>query len=268
MREFKQQVIADFNSRINYDLSGTFHPRLANRLIELAQLRRGQTVLDIATGTGLAAIAAARIVGSEGHVVGVDISPGMLEQARRKIEADGIVNIELVEADADYLNFNDNSFDAILCSSAIVYLTDISATLRQWYRFLKPDGLVAFSCFAQTAFPTAVMFRAKVQAYGISIPNPNEPLGTPQKCHDLLTETGFKEIAVKTEQFGWYLSSASGAEGSWNGNSKSAFGFQVFELAPKQLEQCHAEYIAEVEALVTDQGIWNDATTFFVLAHK
>lgn len=267
INKFKQQILADFNSRTNYDNS-TFHLRLANRLIELAQLHSGQLVLDIATGTGMAAIAAARIVGREGHVVGVDISPGMLEQAKRKIEASGLKNIEFIEADADYLNFSDRSFDAVLCSSAIAYLTDIPAVLRQWYRFLKPGGLVAFSCFAETAFPTSVLFRAVAQRYGISIPNPNEPLGTPQRCHKLLREAGFKDIDVKTEQFGWYSSIANATVGSWDGNSKSAFGFQVFELSPEKLEQCKAEFFKEVEALATDGEIWHDATAFFVLARK
>lgn len=54
--KYKQQVITDFNSRPNYDEGNKFHLALANRLIELAQLQQGQKVLDIATGTGLAAI--------------------------------------------------------------------------------------------------------------------------------------------------------------------------------------------------------------------
>lgn len=63
----------------------------------------------MATGTGIIAIAAAQIVGSEGKVIGVDFSSGMLEQARQKIEALGLPNIELVEADAEYIDFNDGT---------------------------------------------------------------------------------------------------------------------------------------------------------------
>ena len=117
LTEYKQQVTDFFDSRTNYDNDFTY--RRAIPLVELAQLQKGQTVLDVATGTGIVAIAAANIVGTEGKVVGVDISPGMLSQARRKIEAAGIQNIELIETDADYLNFGDQSFDAILCSSSI-----------------------------------------------------------------------------------------------------------------------------------------------------
>ncbi len=262
---YKQQVIADFNQRTNYD--NDFRYCLANPLIELAQLQTGQQVLDVATGTGIVAIAAAKIVGAEGKVVGVDISSGMLNQARQKIAAVGLQNIELIEADADYLNFSDNSFDAILCSSAIAYLTDLPTAFSQWYRFLKQNGLVAFSCFAKTAHTASVLFKAKAQIYGISIPNPNEALGTPEKCHQLLQEAGFKEIEVKTKQFGFYLG-LSDAEKAWYGNANSAFGFQVFQLSPEKLEQFKAEYIAEIEALATEQGFWHDVTTFFVIARK
>ena len=264
IEEYKQQVIADFNARTNYD--NDFRYRFANPLIELAQLRSGQNVLDVATGTGIIAIASAEIVGSEGKVVGVDISSGMLNQARRKIAAAALQNIELIEADADYLNLDDESFDAILCSSAIVYLRDIPTTLQKWYRFLKPGGILAFSCNAQTAFTASIVFRVKAENYGISIPNPNEILGTPEKCQNLLQQAGFKDIKVVTEQFGFYLSNAEEAEKFWQGNANSAYGFKVFQLSPEKLAQLKAEYIAEIE--VATQGFWNDITTFFVLARK
>lgn len=267
LSEYKQRVIADFNGRTNYDQGNNFHPPLANRLVELARLHSGQKILDVATGTGLVAIAAAKSVGSEGKVVGVDISKGMLEQAQRKIAAADMQNIQLQETDADYLNFSDNSFDVVLCSSAIVWLTDIPAALRSWHRFLKPGGLVAFSCFAQTAHTTAIVFRALAQRYGVSIANPNEPIGSPAKCYKMLREAGFADIEVKTEQFGSYISS-SDLQATWDRNLNNALGVPLLQLQREKLEQCQTEYFAELEALATDRGIWNDVTTFFVLAHK
>ncbi|MBR8835156.1 MAG: hypothetical protein DSM106950_14260 [Stigonema ocellatum SAG 48.90 = DSM 106950] len=72
-------------------------------------------------------------------------------------------------------------------------------------------------------------------------------------------------ISIVTEQFGSYLSNV---EKAWKANARSAFGSQVKELPPERLEQLKAEYIAQVEATATDQGIWNDVTTFFVLGSK
>ena len=165
--EYKQRIVTDFNSRSNYDNQWRYN--FAKRLVEFANLESGQKVLDIATGTGIVAIASAKIVGNEGKVIGVDISSGMLKQAQIKIDAEGLQNIELIEADADYFNFAHNSFDAILCSSAIVYLTDIPAALRSWYRFLQPQGIVAFSCFAQTAMAISVLYRAT--KYSVRVKN-------------------------------------------------------------------------------------------------
>lgn len=261
--EYKLRIVTDFNSRSNYDNQWRYN--FAKRLVELAKLESGQKVLDIATGTGIVAIASAKIVGNEGKVIGVDISSGMLKQAQSKIDVEGLQNIELIEADADYLNFADNSFDAILCSSAIVYLTDIPAALRSWYRFLKPKGIVAFSCFAQTAMTISLLYIAKLQDYGITVPNLNEILGTPEKCLKMLQTAGFKEIDIQKEQFGFYLNEAQSA---WQANSNSACGHQVFQLSPAKLAQLKAEYLTELEALATDKGIWNDALAFFVVAHK
>lgn len=263
LSEYKQRIVTDFNSRSNYD--NQWRDRFANRLVEFANLESGQKVLDIATGTGIVAIASAKIVGNEGKVIGVDISSGMLKQAQSKIDVESLPTIELVEADAEDLSFADNSFDAILCSSAIVYLTNIPAALRSWYRFLKPKGIVAFSCFAETAITISVLYRARLQDYGITATNPNAILGTPEKCLKMLQEAGFKNIEIQTEQFGFYLSEA---ESAWQANSNSACGYEVFQLSPAKLAQLKAEYLTELEALATDKGIWNDALAFFVVAHR
>ncbi|MDV2992798.1 MAG: 2-methoxy-6-polyprenyl-1,4-benzoquinol methylase, mitochondrial [Chroococcidiopsis sp. SAG 2025] len=263
MNESKQQIIKDFNSRANYDNEFRYH--FASFLVELAQLKLGQKVLDVATGTGIVAIAAAKIVGNAGSVLGVDISPGMLAQARRKVEIEKLQNIELIEADADNLNFDDNSFDVIFCSAAIVYLTDILASLRQWYCFLKPGGIVAFSCFADTAHTASILFREKAQQFGITVDNPNEPLGTPEKCQALLQQAGFQKIEVVTQQFGFYFKDA---ETAWNAHANNVYGYQVCQLPPDKLAQLKAEYMAEIHALSPEQGFGHDVNSLFVFARK
>lgn len=268
-KNYKQQLVNDFNSRTHYD-QGRFYSAVGDRLIEFAQLQTGQTILDIATGTGIVALNAAKRVGVEGKVIGVDISPGMLSYAKQKLAAEGLNNIDFLEADAEKLTFTDNSFDVILCSLAICYLTDIPKALCQWHRFLKPGGVLAFNAWAETAFPPSALFRQVAERYGIKVPSPNEPLGTLEKCHKLLEEAGFKNIEVIQEQFGWYFTpDAQTAEELWIINSKNVFGYQVLQLLPYKLEQCKAEYVLEIQALPrTEQGVWCDASIFFVFTHK
>lgn len=269
LNEYKQQI-ADLYSRRSqtYD-DGDWHPRIAHRLVEHARISRGQHVLDIATGTGMVAIEAAQLVGCEGRVVGVDISDGMLEQARRKVEALGFRNIEFQLADAEALDFPENSFDVVLCSSAFIWMSDLNAALRLWHRLLKPGGLIGFHAFAETAFVGGVVTQKVAEKYGISYAM-SKPTGTIEKCHDLLAAAKFEAIEIKPEQDGSYISLEQ-AKRMWAGSEHPApgqFPNPLSQLSSEQLEQAKAKFEAELEALVTEQGIWNDITIFFTFGRK
>lgn len=262
--EYKQQLADFYNNRTDYDSSELAYRR-AIPLVELATLQRGQKILDVATGTGIVAIAAAEIVGNEGKVIGIDIASVLLNQAQQKIEAAGLKNIELVEADVEYLSFNENSFDAIFCSSAIVLFTDIPAILHKWYHWLKPGGIVAFHAWAETSFMTPAIIKACAK-YGVSLPNIHEPLGTPQRCQKLLQRAGFENIEVKIEQLGKYLS-VDDAKNWWGGGWLHPKN-PLLELSTEKMEKIKAEYANQVEVFATEEGVLLDITTFFILARK
>lgn len=266
---YKQQLLTDFNNRTNYD-NGRFYIPIANRLVEFANLQNGQKILDIATGTGIVALNAAQKVGSEGKVIGVDISTGMLNNAKQKLAQTSLQNVEFIEADAEKLDFDDNSFNAILCSLAVCYLTDIPTALRNWHRLIKKDGFVAFNVWYENAFPPSVLFREVAQRFGINVPNPNAPMGTSERCNQLLQEIGFRDIQIETKQFGWYFPVDEKIAGDiWLMNAKNVFGYQVFQLPADKLEKCKAEYIKEMQNLpTTEKGVWCDAPIFFVRAVK
>lgn len=128
--EYKQQIADLYSSRsAGYD-NGAWHPRIAHRLVKYADIQPGQKVLDLATGTGMVAIEAAQIVGDEGYVIGIDISTGMVDRASEKIAALGLSNIEFQVADAEALDFSENSFDLIFCSSAFIWMSDLLGALH------------------------------------------------------------------------------------------------------------------------------------------
>ncbi|AOX04485.1 methyltransferase [Moorena producens PAL-8-15-08-1] len=266
LSEFKQEVATIYDNRSNSYDKGDFHPRLANSLIEHVDIRPGQKILDIATGTGLVAIEAAKRVGEDGRVVGVDISTGLLNQAQRKISAAGLTNIELIEADAETHYFPDNSFDRVLCCSALPLMTNVPADLRLWKGFLVPGGLIGLCVFAKTAFTTGFILQNVAQKYGVSLIF-SDVTGDEEKCYSLLTAAGFDDIKIKREQLGSYIT-ISDVEGTWDGSLKHPLCWPLQQLEPKQLEQAKADYVAEINALVTDKGIWNDITTFFVTGRK
>ena len=268
--EYKQQI-ADLYSRRSdtYDQS-EWHQQIAHQLVEYAQIGSGQQVLDIATGTGMVAIEAAQIVGNEGRVIAVDISTAMIAQPIRNIETLKLNNIEIMLADGEALELAENSCDRILCSSALIWLMDIPATLRNWHRFLKPGGLIGFHGFADTAFIGGVIQKQVLKKYGVSLIY-NDITGTGEKCHNLLQQAGYQQIEVKTEQYGNYITLEQ-AKQMWIANPNSPtpglLTNPLSQLSPAQLEQAKAEFDAQLETLVTEQGIWNDITIYFTFGRK
>jgi arsenite methyltransferase len=266
MNSYKQKVKEFFDRRIDYDREGDRHPREARLLLESVQLQQGQKILDIATGTGLISIPAAQRVGIKGYVVGVDFSSGMLHQARQKIEAAKLSNIELIEADAESIAFLDLSFDVIFCCSAITYLSDIPATLRKWYSFLKQKGIIAFTCPAETAYLAPIQIKVCQNLFDIHLPHINEPLGTAQKCHNLLQQVGFTDIAIEPEISGRYLNL-----NDISSDLTKCFyprGNLLAQLSQEQKFQLKKAYRAELTKQAIKKGVWEDTTTFFVRARK
>ncbi len=264
--DYKQRLAASFDRRMNYDDAHTVCR--ATQLVELAQLKNGQSVLDLATGTGIGAISAARAVEANGKVIGVDISRGMLDQARKKIRAQGLQQVELIEADVEKLNFEPERFDAILCSSALMWLTDIPATLRNCWTWLKTGGLLAFSCYSESSFMIPLLVRACAR-FGISLPNCNEPLGTPKRCEALVKKAGFENIDLRTRQFGSYLG-RNDVLWKWYRESNwiDPKGNPLAELSREQLREIRIAYESEIDALASDRGFWHEVSIFYVLARK
>ncbi|WAC07925.1 MAG: class I SAM-dependent methyltransferase [Thermodesulfobacteriota bacterium] len=240
----------------------------ARRLVERAALFPGAQVLDVATGTGLAALAAAQYVGQTGMVLGVDLSYDMLERGRKKVAAAGLTQVEFLAGDAERLNLRDRSFDVVLCASSLFFVPDILAALREWQRVLKPGGQVGFSGFGTTfRQPMLMLWEARLKKYGVPPPkrSPVLRLADPETCRRFLHEAGFVHIAVQSEQIGYYLQTL---EECWEEAWASLDRLTVLSLAPDQREQFKAEHLAEVEALATEKGIWVDVPVNFAQGWK
>ncbi len=118
---------------------------LAERICQLAELTDGTRVLDIGTGSGLAARRAAQLVADSGSVLGVDLSAGMIESATKAGPLDKSASLEYRVMDAEHLDFPDQTFDAVISSCAVLHFPDIGKATREMYRVLKPAGRLAIS---------------------------------------------------------------------------------------------------------------------------
>jgi demethylmenaquinone methyltransferase / 2-methoxy-6-polyprenyl-1,4-benzoquinol methylase len=117
-------------------------PRWRRFLVSRVGAGRTDTVLDVATGTGAVARELIRRTGC--RVVGVDVTPEMLAEARRRLPPD----VELVEARAEHLPFPDASFDGLTFTYLLRYVDDPAATLRELARVVRPGGTIASLEFA------------------------------------------------------------------------------------------------------------------------
>ncbi len=123
--------------------------KVTERLLELAGVKEGQKVLDMATGLGEPAISAARIVGPKGGVIALDISPRMIEAAEARAKRLGITNVEFMEMDCEDPDLEDGAFDVVLCRWGLMFFPDPERALERIKALLAPDGRFAASVWAE-----------------------------------------------------------------------------------------------------------------------
>jgi len=130
-----------------------WHKQLApaqQRLLELAALKPGERVLDLACGTGLVTFPAAAAVAPGGEVLGTDISQSMIDLVRQIAAERGIANVAFDRIDAEDLSaLPDDSFDAVLTALGLMYVPDVLQSLREQLRVLKPGGRAVAAVWGQ-----------------------------------------------------------------------------------------------------------------------
>ncbi|HEY94764.1 MAG TPA: class I SAM-dependent methyltransferase [Dehalococcoidia bacterium] len=241
----------------------------AERLPYYANLTPGQSVLDVGCGTGWCTIAAANLLGNQGKIVGVDIADNLLVLARNKTVTAGISNVEYYLGNAEDLDFTDNSFDVVLSSLVIFFLSDINKALSEWYRVLKPGGTVAISSFGETLYqPNMQMLMDKFAQYEGSPYIANRPRLAPnstENCRALLNNNGFENIVVSEEQMGFFLPDA---DAYWQELTSTPWRLRISSLESDIQKKFREVHILEVDSLRTDKGIWIDVPIIFSVASK
>ncbi|ABL02768.1 ubiquinone/menaquinone biosynthesis methyltransferase [Candidatus Ruthia magnifica str. Cm (Calyptogena magnifica)] len=153
----KQSLVRNvFNSVASkYDLMNDILSFGAHRLwkhytIASSNVKIGNKVLDIAGGTGDLAIEFRKKVGDNGQVILSDINAIMLNEGRKNLTNKGIIGIEFVQLNAQYLPFNSNTFDCISIAFGLRNVTDKDQALKEMYRILKPGGCLLILEFSTT----------------------------------------------------------------------------------------------------------------------
>lgn len=243
-----------------------FFPACAKQLADLLDLRGDERVLDVATGTGHAALElAARL--PRGRAMGVDFSAGMLAQARRKAAARGVANVEFAEMDMLDLRFEGQPFDAALCSFGIFFVEDMETALAQIAAKVRPGGRVALSSFQLDYFrPLRQLLLDQLAERGVVLPpQPWERIATAAGFRALCASAGLRDVRIEARNAGYHLADENEW---WRVVWNAGFRRLVGQLPPATLAEFRKNHLQDVAALKTAEGLWLDVGVLFAVGTK
>lgn len=185
------------------------------RMLDLAGVRLGDHVLDVAAGAGEQTIAAARRVGKTGRVLATDLAPRILERAAEEAKRLGLEQIAVRTMDGEALDLPDASFDVVISRVGLIYMPDRAKALAEMRRVLKPGGRVAAIVYSTAdhngffSVPVSIIRRAA----NLGPPAAGQPgpfcLGAPNQLASVFADAGFTEVHSETVSAPLRLSSAA-----------------------------------------------------------
>jgi len=258
--QHKQWVIDIFN-RASPDFGEkgcSYFDFFGARLVELNPLAKNSKVLDAATGKGAVLAAAARTLDPQAQLVGIDISPKMLQETKKRVPA----WVELKEMDAEHLVFSDQSFDIVFCAFAIYFFPDVKAVLSEFKRVLKPNGRIAISSFGKRHSLTEWTYN-RARELGAKQELIIHPFDTPDSLKNLLEAAGLKniEIHVESDSFS-FANDQCWWESLWSHGVRAV----LEQLSKKNLEILRQEAFARAREIFQSKKITIEHQGIFISA--
>ncbi|MGH2954852.1 MAG: class I SAM-dependent methyltransferase [Solirubrobacterales bacterium] len=182
---------------------------VSDALIESLDPQPGETILELAAGTGQTGFAVAERVGEHGRVISTDFAPGMVEVARRRGEELGLENVEYRVLDAERMDLDDSSVDGVVCRFGYMLMADPAAALAETRRVLREGGRASFAVWATPdknlwAFLPGLVL---VELGHMDPPEPGAPgifgMGDPNRIRELVTGAGFDEPSIEQLPVTW-----------------------------------------------------------------
>ena len=229
-------------------------------MLERLSPTKGETILDLAAGTGLMGLAAAKHVGNDGRVIVSDFSDVMVEAARRHARELGLDNVESRVLDAEQLDLPDGIADGVVCRWGYMLMADPATALDESRRVLRDGGRLACAVFAGPSDnPWAALPMQVLVGNGrVPPPEPGAPgilaLADRERLRSLLTDAGFADPRIEDAPFSMPFSDA---DHYWAFLTEVAGAVAVVldQLEDQQREAVRGEVETRLESFRSDGGI-------------
>jgi ubiquinone/menaquinone biosynthesis C-methylase UbiE len=238
------------------------------RLVEHVTISEGARVLDVGAGRGANLFPAAEAVGPHGQVIGIDLASSMVQETAAEIERRQLVNVSMLEMDAEQLTFPNTSFDVVLCGFAIFLFPHLEQALSEFFRVLRPSGTVGIT--------VARELDALSNWYGEHITSYHEryhfPLraggGEGRKLAELpryLEQAGFVDVRVLQEQADFVFKDA---QEWWDNRWTHGPRYSLEHMEPDVLAQFKKDVFARLAQEAASHGIYETMQFQYILASK
>jgi demethylmenaquinone methyltransferase / 2-methoxy-6-polyprenyl-1,4-benzoquinol methylase len=201
---------------LNHFLSLGIDKRWRRKAIRLLAPNNPKLILDVATGTGDFALQALALKPEQ--IIGVDISAGMLDMGRQKIQRKGVTHIiDLIQADSENLPFPENKFDAVTVAFGVRNFENLEKGLREIGRIMKPGAMLVvlefsrpvrfpfkqlYNFYFKVILPKLGQWISRDKAAYTYLPESVEAFPDGENFTNILKETGFKNVSCKPLTFG------------------------------------------------------------------
>jgi len=231
---------------------------VSDRLCEVAALREGQTVLDVATGLGEPAMTAARIVGPAGRVVASDASAVMLEYAQRRADRAGHAHLQTRVMDAAAPDLPAASFDAVLSRWGVMFLPDPAAGVARIASLLRPGGTLSVAVWSSADRVPMISLPAAAVRKALGAPAPpggpvQFGLARPEILLGAFERAGLRDVGHE-EVVAHTAFASLDAFVEWTMDLSGTIGELLDGRPPPDVERAHAAIRAAAERHVRPDG--------------